>query len=235
MNNENYLTKLCVELGLARPCGVQFDELFGCLNSHWQGHFGTVDYPRGRDGVISKDTDYVGERNLSNDCHNRNGRGVKYDLFFYEQGIFVDIKAKDPTDPKVWESVKDKKGEDKKTVYGTIVNGLEVTLLGSPSSAKTEDVYNTVLERGYALLFVWKDKDGAICLQSVDALRYSDASSRGRKSIVKKSRKGLELKIRDRAAYKRAASPIVKLTGIDLIDRAQILGLIDHLNNPPTE
>ena len=212
MNCENYLTKLCVEFGIARPCGVQFDELFGCLDGAWQSHFGTVSYPRGRDGVFTKG--YVGERSLSNDCFNRNGRGVKYDLFFYKGG-FVDIKEKNPT--KKW-------GRE----------GLEVTLLGSPSSTKKEDVYNTILQRGYSLLFVWTDDEGTLCLQSMDALQYCKASERGLKSIAKKSR-GLELKIRERGAYERASSPVIKMTGIDIVDRAQILGLVDHLTNPPTE
>jgi hypothetical protein len=229
MNNENYLTKLGVELGLARPCGVQFDELFGSLDGHWGEHFGTVDYPRGRDGVFTDDTDYVGERNLSNDCHNRNGKGVKYDLFFYleESGLFVDVKDKNPHCPKVWAKKKLKSGKE-------VSNGLEVTLLGSPSSTKSEDVYNTILEKDYALLFVWKDENGTVCLQSMNALDYCEASSRGRKSIVKKGRGGLELKIREKEAYVSAASPVVKLTGVELIDRVQVLGLIDHLT-PPTE
>lgn len=217
MNNENFLTKFCVELGIARPCGVQFDALFGCLDGHWRDHFGTVDYPRGRDGVYSdkKSLDYVGERSLSNDCHNRNGRGVKYDLFFGGSQSFVDVKDKDPT--KEWGR-----------------NGLEVTMLGSTSKAKIEDVYNTVLQRGYYFLFVWRDEEGTLCLQSLDALQYCKASERGLKSISKKS-KGLELKVRDRDAYASASSPVIKLTGIDPVDKAQILGLIDHLNNPPTK
>ena len=234
MNNENYLTKLCIATNVARPCGRQFDALFGSLDSEWGNHFGTVAYPRGKDGTFTKDSDYIGERSLSNDCHNRNGRGVKYDLFFYEQGIFVDVKDKNPTDPKVWENKKDEDGNERKSKKGhSITNGLEVTLLWSPSSAKTEDLYNTVLSRGYALLFVWKDEEGTTCIQSMDALRYSDLSTRGRKSIVKKSRGGLELKVRDWEAYKSAASPIVKLSGVELIDREQILGLIDFLS--PTE
>jgi hypothetical protein len=215
MNCENLLTKLCVELGIARPCGRQFDQLFGCLDGHWGDHFGTVDYPRGRDGVFTdkKSADYIGKRSLSNDCFNRNGRGVKYDLFFYESQSFVDIKEKDPA--KEW-------GRD----------GLEVTMLGSTSKSKIEDVYNTILSRGYAFLFVWKDEGGATCLQALDALQYCKASQRGLKSVAKKKR-GLELKIRERDAYANASSPVVKLTGIELVDRAQILGLVDFLNNPP--
>lgn len=225
MNNENYITKLCVELGVARPCGRQFDALFGCLDRQWNEHFGTVEYPRGDDGIYTdkKTKQYVGERNLSNDCWNRNGRGVKYDLFFSQQGVFVDVKDKNPTDPKVWENKKLNSGKE-------VSNGLEVTLLGSPSSAKTEDLYNTILDNDYALLFVWKDENGTVCLQSMNALQYCDASSRGRKSIVKKGRGGLELKIREKDAYKDASSPVVKLTGEVAIDNILILGLIDFLS-----
>ena len=209
MNNENHITKLCVELDIARPCGVQFDQIFGSLDSQWEDHFGTVAYPRGRDGVFTKSADYIGKRSLKNDCHNRNGRGVKYDLFFHNSQSFVDVKDKDPTE---W-------GRE----------GLEVTMLGSTSEAKIEDVYNTFLSRGYAFLFVWKDEDGATCLQALDALQYCKASQRGLKSVAKKKR-GLELKIRERDAYANVSSPVVKLTGIELVDRAQILGLIDFLS-----
>ena len=212
MNNENYLTKLCGELEIARPCGKQFDALFGSLDEEWQSHFGTVDYPRGRDGIFTKSSHYIGERSLSNDCHNRNGKGVKYDLFFHDTSSFVDVKDKDPT--KDWGR-----------------NGLEVTLLGSPSSTKAEDVYNTILSKGYFLLFVWNE-GGVICLQALDALQYCKVADRRLKAIAKKS-KGLELKIRDWDAYASASSPVVKLTGVTFIDRTQILGLVDFLNNPP--
>ena len=224
MNNENYLTKLCVDLGIARPCGVQFDALFGSLDREWESHFGTVDYPRGKDGVFTLSSDYVGKRSLKNDCFNRNGKGVKYDLFFSleESGLFVDVKDKNPHCPKVWEKKKLKSGKE-------VSNGLEVTLLGSPSATKSEDVYNTILEKDYALLFVWKDEEGTVCLQSMNALDYCDVSSRGLKSIVKKGRGGLEIKIREKKAYVSASSPIVKLTGVEFIDRSQILGLIGHL------
>jgi len=214
MNNENHITKLCVELDIARPCGVQFDQIFGSLDSQWEDHFGTVAYPRGRDGVFTKSADYVGKRSLKNDCFNRNGRGAKYDLFFYDQNLFIDVKDKNPT--KDWGR-----------------NGLEVTMLGSPSKAKIEDVYNTVLQRGYCFLFVWREGD-VVCLQALDALQYCKVADRGLKAIAKKS-KGLELKIRDWDAYANASSPVVKLTGLDIVDRALILGLIDFLSKPPTK
>lgn len=201
IDNENYLTKLCVTTGIARPCGRQYDSLYGedAIERAWGAYFGTLEYPRGRDGVS---TSFHGS--LKESQWNRKGKGVKFDLLVGD--VLVDVKDKDPTKWGKW--------------------GLEVTLLGSPNGLKKEGLKSLIQQRGYNVLFVWKDEGGDLWVRSMDVKQYCLATSF--KAIALK-KGGLELKARDRDAFEYASSKPVKLTGLTAIDSALIMGCVDHL------